>query len=474
MQTKKYYKFVAAFFAVLFIFMGINMVKNNNVQAKSVNSIIDNIYITHENGGTESPWSRYEQARVNMDWSIPNNTVKAGDTATFTLPSLLKLTKNLSFPLLDDNGIAPNNVVGTVFVNQVTGIVTVTFTDYVETHSNVQGTMWFLSGFKTFEMIDENTFPFIFTDSDGVTFEQDIEFKGTGENPNEVLFKYGGFDYPESPNKIHWYTRVNVAHNTIPKAVLTDTVGAYHELVIDSLIVYKVDYSIQNGKVVIKNHVDVTASLAITQNAGGFTIDFGNINGEGYLLSYDTQLTSTVPAGTYIENTVTLQGEGTEVYSSRNTTRVSEGGGDGFGVTGGISLLKTDSTTGEKLAGAEFEVIRVSDGEKVGTIVTDEDGKGSISDLTFDTYELIEVKAPVGYQLDDTPYEITITADDLVAVTRENAPLPQVFNTTDNNTTGNNTLPTTGLSTTEFIIGGAIIMVLSLGVLFVRKQNNLS
>ncbi len=66
---------------------------------------------------------------------------------------------------------------------------------------------------------------------------------------------------------------------------------------------------------------------------------------------------------------------------------------------GSISIEKVDSEDSElKLEGAEFKVIN-SDGEEVGNIVTGEDGKGSLGNLPYGEYTLMETKAPDGYEL---------------------------------------------------------------------------
>ncbi|MDU2285266.1 SpaA isopeptide-forming pilin-related protein, partial [Clostridium sp.] len=66
---------------------------------------------------------------------------------------------------------------------------------------------------------------------------------------------------------------------------------------------------------------------------------------------------------------------------------------------GSILIEKVDSEDSElKLEGAEFKVIN-SNGEEVGNIVTGEDGKGSLGNLPYGEYTLIETKAPDGYEL---------------------------------------------------------------------------
>lgn len=97
----------------------------------------------------------------------------------------------------------------------------------------------------------------------------------------------------------------------------------------------------------------------------------------------------------------------------------------------GIDLTKTDSATGEPLQGAEFE-LKNSAGDKMylrKALVTDENGLLHINSLPAGEYSLVEVKAPEGYVLDDTPIEFTFAKDDrFVALakenTKENTPIP--------------------------------------------------
>ena len=90
----------------------------------------------------------------------------------------------------------------------------------------------------------------------------------------------------------------------------------------------------------------------------------------------------------------------------------------------GINLTKTDSATGEKLQGAEFELKNAA-GEKMylrRKLITDENGLLHISSLPEGEYSLVEIKAPEGYVLDSDPLKFTFTKEDkLVVLTKENA-----------------------------------------------------
>ncbi|WP_251865703.1 Spy0128 family protein [Enterococcus malodoratus] len=77
---------------------------------------------------------------------------------------------------------------------------------------------------------------------------------------------------------------------------------------------------------------------------------------------------------------------------------------------GEILLKKLDSKTGRTLAEAEFKVVDEKGQPVAGQekIVTGEDGSIFIKGLTDGNYQLIETKAPKGYQIDETPIEFSV------------------------------------------------------------------
>lgn len=81
---------------------------------------------------------------------------------------------------------------------------------------------------------------------------------------------------------------------------------------------------------------------------------------------------------------------------------------------GSIKLVKTDQSTDQELEGAEFKLID-SKGEVVEeNLETNKLGEILIDDLLLGKYQLIETKAPAGYELDETPIDIEITEDNQV------------------------------------------------------------
>ncbi|EKR8977260.1 LPXTG cell wall anchor domain-containing protein, partial [Listeria monocytogenes] len=94
---------------------------------------------------------------------------------------------------------------------------------------------------------------------------------------------------------------------------------------------------------------------------------------------------------------------------------------------GSVELTKLDSATKATLAGATFE-LQDKEGNTLQTdLKTDENGVLNVTDLVPGTYQFVETKAPIGYELDTTPVVFEIIAgetDQPVKVTKENTLVP--------------------------------------------------
>ncbi|MEY8317702.1 SpaA isopeptide-forming pilin-related protein [Oscillospiraceae bacterium 50-58] len=74
---------------------------------------------------------------------------------------------------------------------------------------------------------------------------------------------------------------------------------------------------------------------------------------------------------------------------------------------GGLTIIKKDEETGERISGVQFE-IRKLNGEIVGIYTTDRSGVISLPEAEKGWYQVTELKAAKGYQLDSQPYQIEV------------------------------------------------------------------
>ena len=76
---------------------------------------------------------------------------------------------------------------------------------------------------------------------------------------------------------------------------------------------------------------------------------------------------------------------------------------------GGLTINKVDAETGKSLAGVTYRLYDNA-GKKVADAITGADGKAVFKDLPQGKYSYQEIRAPSGYVVDNTKYQITITA----------------------------------------------------------------
>lgn len=405
-----------------FIFLSaillVNVILQTNFVKAATNygsELLKTVQLQDADGNPKTDFGYYESIQIHYTWEIPNSAdAKAGDTMEFTLPEQLKIVTDLNFVLKDNEG----NIVGNVVATKATGKVVVTFTDYVEKKSNIKGELNFWSNWdKTIINGSEHVTVEFPVDGDYVTIPVDVGPKNQ-INPNETLYKYGWAD-EKNPAIINWVVRVNYAKLSIDNAVYEDFIGPNQTLNFSSVRAYHGVFDADDN---FTKGTQVPAS-AITQTSDGFKIAFGNLT-DSVKISYYTIATDGGASSNYANKGI-LSGDNYVPKTIEVLTPTSGGGGSGEGTTGSVELTKTDNTAQKNpLENAEFKLINsagttVQEGIKTGT-----DGKLAISDLKFDTYKLIETKAPAGYELDANPVEFTIDeTHQALFVSKENAPI---------------------------------------------------
>lgn len=89
---------------------------------------------------------------------------------------------------------------------------------------------------------------------------------------------------------------------------------------------------------------------------------------------------------------------------------------------GSLEILKVDHDGVTPLEGAKFEITD-DNGNVIATETSGPDGKIKVESILYGQYHWSEVKAPKGYDLDDTVHDFAIEHDEqVVEVTQENTP----------------------------------------------------
>ena len=108
------------------------------------------------------------------------------------------------------------------------------------------------------------------------------------------------------------------------------------------------------------------------------------------------------PSGYVVDKTkyqITISATALNITAKRTNARAK----------GSLTINKVDADTGKALAGVTYRLYD-SAGKKVADAITGADGKAVFKDLPQGKYSYQEITAPSGYVVDNTKYQITITA----------------------------------------------------------------
>ena len=443
----------------------------NSVQAKELKNVISNIGIWEVDNGkfikpdangvyTLSPehhnYSNYKFT-VDYDLSAYDGKLEDGDTFTFTVPSPLTV-RNETFDLKDketDLVIGETQIVSNGDNNG--GKATITLKNlktYLEKKGgyqvqNVKGN--FFVGFSSKNELSNETLRFDKTETiNEITHQIKVKKGGTADYSEGIgranFNKYHGLIYKEdwtskalnkSGKYLHsWYVRVNpkqAAYNKIeihdwvdpnasPMQMIPETfsvtAGWY-----DQYYYLKDEVVLEAGKDYQVKWNDSYTEFTLTINNAS-SILAKNGKPEAFRINYKTS----APAdGTQVQNNAEMKGDDQiltyDDYSNKTVVKqignsvVASGGTIQLETGYRIILYKVDELTHDRLKGAKFKITPPAGATaKEEIVTTNDDGiaESSIyseSDIKKGNFTVTEIEAPEGYELNPTPFEMTVGQD---------------------------------------------------------------
>lgn len=443
----------------------------NSVQAKELKNVISNIGIWEVDNGkfikpdangvyTLSPehhnYSNYKFT-VDYDLSAYDGKLEDGDTFTFTVPSPLTV-RNETFDLKDketDLVIGETQIVSNGDNNG--GKATITLKNlktYLEKKrgyqvQNVKGN--FFVGFSSKNELSNETLRFDKTETINEITHQIKVKKGDTADYSEGIGranfnKYHGLIYKEdwtskalnkSGKYLHsWYVRVNpkqAAYNKIeihdwvdpnasPMQMIPETfsvtAGWY-----DQYYYFKDEVVLEAGKDYQVKWNDSYTEFTLTINNAS-SILAKNGKPAAFRINYKTS----APAdGTQVQNNAEMKGDDQiltyDDYSNKTVVKqignsvVASGGTIQLETGYRIILYKVDELTHDRLKGAKFKITPPAGATaKEEIVTTNDDGiaESSIyseSDIKKGNFTVTEIEAPEGYELNPTPFEMTVGQD---------------------------------------------------------------
>ena len=467
MKNKKFWLYILTSLACL---LGI-IFAPNSVQAKELKNVISNIGIWEVDNGrfikpdangvyTLSPehndYPNYKFI-VDYDLSAYNGKLEDGDTFTFTVPGPLSVREE-TFDLKDketDLVIGEAKIVSNGDNNG--GKATITLKNlkvYLEKKKgiyvqNVRGS--FYLGFSSKNELSEQTLRFEKTETiNEITYQIRVGRRGEvdySEGIGKANFsKYHGLISKEawtskalnkSGQYLHtWYVRVNPKQASYDKIEIHDWVdpnSSPMQMIPESLSVIagwynKVYYMkdevvLEAGKDYEIKWNDSYTDFTITINNAS-SIVAKNGNPAAFRIGYKT---SAPGDGTKVLNNVEVKANDNKLeYQDYSNKTVLQQIGNSVVASGGtvqletayrIILYKVDELTHDRLKGAKFKITPPAGATaKEEIVTTNDDGiaESSIyseSDIKKGNFTVTEIEAPEGYELNPTPFEMTVGQD---------------------------------------------------------------
>ena len=416
-----------------------------SVSGKFVDTI-QNVKVTNNEGGVLD-WELKQWAtfRLNADFNLTGKNVKAGDQTIITVPDALMINSDN----IEIKDINTNEVIAHAKLSADNKSITLTYNDYVEKHSDTQGSFFFYARVDFKKHPQQGEIPIEITINKETKPAGKITFKGIGDGDPQVLSKTSWVN--ENDRKEVQYTiSVNRTKQNIKSVTIEDhlkfTNASY---VKDSIKVIKGKFAFVDGEWQFSDRVDVTDQHKVTvaEDGQSFVIDLGDITeADQYRIDYDVRLNYQPVDGELLKNDATLKGKGVVVKEVTNAAAVQIAGGAGVGYVYSINIQKVDNEN-QPLKGAKFKVVREANNQVIGEYETDENGKITVKGLLKDKYILTETHAPSGYVIQDS--ETIVNVENFGS---DHAVTKTIVNTKEEPTTTTVTTteaPTTTVTTTE-------------------------
>ena len=399
---KKSLKIILTLVLVLASVFGLSKIRSAHADGSTGKIQITSKTITP----AKSPVDQYTDIKVDLTFNVPNG-VKSGDQAVITLPQNLKFISDQTFDVMSPDG---QSVVAKAVINAANKTITLTYENYVEKKSNISGSMFFAVRVEPATASPSKVPITLNVDNNPVPVGK-VDFVVDPGNAEKTLDKvsWGTETLADGSITRQYEVRVNAAKELLTEAVVTDqlqTEGMSY--VEDSFVIKKGNWAVNSShKLELKNGQVASLPVEFGADKKSFKVSLGNVaQGEGYSIVYKVKIPYTPANGEKFLNNVTLNAKKV-VETKSNPFVYQTAGGEAQGYTFSINLKKVDSQDeNTALAGAEFNVIRVATGAVVGKLTTDAKGEASIGGLLNTAYQLVETKAPEGYELDATPIDV--------------------------------------------------------------------
>ena len=188
-----------------------------SVSGKFVDTI-QNVKVSNNEGG-DLNWDLQQWAtfRINADYNLSGKNVKAGDSTVVTVPDALMIT-NTSFKIRDIN---TNEIIANAEVSPDNKSITITYTDYVEKHSDTSGSFFFYARIDFKKHPQKGEVPVEITINKETKIAGKVSFTGVGDGNPRLLTKTSWVNAGDQ-REIQYTISVNRTKQNIKNVTLED------------------------------------------------------------------------------------------------------------------------------------------------------------------------------------------------------------------------------------------------------------
>lgn len=208
---KKFKKFLGLFlvFCMVIPLLEINM---QTIYAAEQSDVITKFEVTDEDGKPlEGEVEKWQKIRIYGFFELPDNEVHKDDITVLTLPDQIKFGDGIApFDLKDDNG----EIVAHAMPSINNKTITLTYTDYVETHSGVRGSFYFYIRVDHEKYPDAGEIPIAINVSGKTPPHPTIKFKGVGQ-PDLYVLRKSSWQVSGAPNPRIGYIQLTLMRPTL-------------------------------------------------------------------------------------------------------------------------------------------------------------------------------------------------------------------------------------------------------------------
>ncbi|MBA3924725.1 collagen binding domain-containing protein [Listeria rustica] len=315
MNEKKMY------FLMGLLLLGVSLVGLGGHEAKAAtdygSQFFTHVELQNKNNVASTDFKENDRVKVVYNWEL-TQAVHSGETMTIPLPAELEYVSFAPFLLKDNSG----NTVAAAVVDPINNKITLTFTTFVDTHTDINGSMFFYADFNKDSIVTDQTNSIAFPVGGDYTtlgvMIHKVTSGGGGTGTPTVVFKQGRIDAKDS-SLINWTVTLNNALVDIDNAYYTDIMGAGQTLTGPVKLKYR-----DADK---KERFSRNENVALDTNRS-FRLELGDLQDTSVVITYQTKMAG----GQFsYKNTAKIGGTNIEEQTRNATVNDYSGGGEGEG-----------------------------------------------------------------------------------------------------------------------------------------------